>query len=297
MTNESSIIKGADYALLDEAYSYEALWLREKASFKSIASLFQSNPGKRPSDLVTEYERNKAKNELVGKLSMEFISKIGISINQSKSYPTQLRSAVNPIELFYYKGNIELAKSRTIAIIRSRKVSEEGKQRAHRVAKVLCQSGFTIVSGLAEGVDVHAHLTAMKYSGNTIAVIGTSLDTFYPKQHKKIQEQIAAQHLLISQVPFLRYHNQDFRVNRHFFPERNATMSALSEATLIVEANDRSGTLTQAKHAIKQNRKLFILNNCFEEKANSWPWKYLELGAVRVKEPSDIIDNLNGTRK
>jgi len=150
---------------------------------------------------------------------------------------------------------------------------------------------------LAEGVDIHAHLTAMKYGGSTIAVIGTPLNKFYPKQHKEIQEKIASQHLLISQIPFLQYDRQDFRINKRFFPERNATMSALSEATLIVEASDKSGTLTQAKHAIKQNRKLFILNSCFEEKGNTWPWKYLELGAIRVKEPSDIVDNLNDTDK
>lgn len=295
MNEENNITKGGSCSLLNEAFSYEALWLREKASFKSLADLFQSHPGKKPSELVTEHELNETKNNLIDKLGQEYISKMGVCLNTLVNYPTQLRDAVSPIELFYYSGDIELAKSRTIAIIGSRKVSHEGKERTHRVAKLLSQSGFTIVSGLAEGVDIHAHLTAIKYGGRTIAVIGTPLNNFYPKQHKEVQEKIASQHLLISQIPFLQYYRQDFRINKRFFPERNATMSALSEATLIVEASDKSGTLTQAKHAIKQNRKLFILNSCFEDKNNAWPWKYLELGAIRVKDPSDIVDNLNNT--
>ena len=111
----------------------------------------------------------------------------------------------------------------------------------------------------------------LEEGGRTIGVIGTPLTSVYPKQNAALQEKIAQEHLLISQVPFKRYSEQDFRLNRSFFPERNVTMSALSDATIIVEASDTSGTLYQARAALRQKRKLFILNNCFENASLKWP--------------------------
>ncbi|QBY43750.1 DNA-processing protein DprA [Arsenophonus nasoniae] len=115
---------------------------------------------------------------------------------------------------------------------------------------------------------------------------------FYPKQNIELQQRIRENYLLISQVPFKRYLDQDYRTNRLFFPERNATMSALSEATIIVEASDTSGTLTQARAALDQGRKLFILDSCFKNSTISWPEKYEARGAIRVKNYQDIKDNL-----
>jgi DNA processing protein len=89
-------------------------------------------------------------------------------------------------------------------------------------------------------------------------------------------------------VPVLRYANQHVPQNKLFFPERNVTMSALTEATVIVEASDTSGTLTQARAALQQGRKLFILDSCFARNDISWPTNYESKGAIRVKEPSDI---------
>ena len=133
---------------------------------------------------------------------------------------------------------------------------------------------------------------AIEQGGKTIAVIGTSIADVYPKRNKALQQEIAKNHLLISQIPIVRYANQDYRLNRQFFPERNATMSALAQGTVIVEAADRSGTLTQAKAALKQGRLLFILDSCFENTSWSWPRNYEQLGAIRVKQVTDIIDRL-----
>ena len=124
-------------------------------------------------------------------------------------------------------------------------------------------------------------------------MIGTPLDEFYPKQNKNLQLYIAKKHLLISQVPFIRYASQNYKVNRFFFPERNKTMSALSEATVIIEASETSGTLIQARAALDQGRKLFILQNCFENKNITWPERFEKQGAVRVREYEDIIKHLD----
>jgi DNA processing protein len=98
--------------------------------------------------------------------------------------------------------------------------------------------------------------------------------------------------LLISQVPVLRYRRQRVPRNRFFFLERNVTMSALTEATVIVEAGETSGTLTQARAAFYQGRKLFILNSCFEGQGLTWPARFEARGAIRVREPDDIWNAL-----
>jgi DNA processing protein len=93
---------------------------------------------------------------------------------------------------------------------------------------------------------------------------------------------------VISQVPIVRYSRQHWTGNRFFFPERNATMSVLTEATVIVEAGNTSGTLVQARHALQQGRRLFILDSCFQNPELTWPHKFLERGAVRVKDYDEL---------
>ncbi|WP_250205809.1 DNA-processing protein DprA, partial [Escherichia coli] len=97
---------------------------------------------------------------------------------------------------------------------------------------------------------------------------------------------------LISQVPFHRYLEQDYRSNRIFFPERNVTMSALTEATIIIEASETSGTLTQARAALAQGRKLFILESCFRNPSITWPARFEAQGAIRVRNYEDIRRHL-----
>src|SRR3546814_12612776 len=106
----------------------------------------------------------------------------------------------------------------------------------------------------------------------------------YPKEKAELEEEIARDHFLISQVPVLRYAKQSPQHNRLFFPERNVTMSALTEGTIIVEAGDTSGTLTQARAALHQGRKLFILENCFQRTDITWPARFEAAGAVRGKK-------------
>ncbi|EFK6515218.1 DNA-processing protein DprA, partial [Escherichia coli] len=96
----------------------------------------------------------------------------------------------------------------------------------------------------------------------------------------------------ISQVPFHRYLEQDYRSNRIFFPERNVTMSALTEATIIIEASETSGTLTQARAALAQGRKLFILESCFRNPSITWPARFEAQGAIRVRNYEDIRRHL-----
>jgi DNA processing protein len=134
-------------------------------------------------------------------------------------------------------------------------------------------------------------MAALKAGGVTIAVIGTAITDVYPKANRNLQEEIAQKYLVISQVPIWRYHQQDWRANRSFFPERNVTMSALTLGTVIVEAGETSGTLHQARAALAQGRMLFILDSCFR-RGLEWPEKFLERGAVRVSSYDEIREEL-----
>jgi DNA processing protein len=118
-------------------------------------------------------------------------------------------------------------------------------------------------------------------------VLGTPLGEHYPRENRDLQEQIARDHLVISQVPVMKYAAQAPAQNRAFFPARNHTMSALSEATIIVEASERSGTLIQARAALEQGRRLLILDSCFA-RGLAWPEKFLAQGAIRVRSYDEI---------
>ncbi|KAA4671630.1 DNA-processing protein DprA [Bacteroides ovatus] len=275
-----------------EMAAYEALWNTDKASFKKIAELFAKVPNSLPSNYIDENQIKYYSELLKQQLIKNSNIKPNIIINSTYDYPQKLRDAVEPIEVLYYCGDIEYLNTRGVAIVGSRHPSDLGIRRAVKLVRLLVEDNITIFSGLAEGIDTVAHLTAIENKGKTVAVIGTPLNEFYPKKNKELQLFIAKNHLLVSQVPFIKYSLQDYRWNRGFFPERNKTMSALSEATVIIEASETSGTLIQAKAALAQGRKLFILQNCFENKSITWPEKFEKLGAIRVREYEDLRKHL-----
>ncbi len=271
-----------------ELGAYEALWTEHNASFKSLAEKFAESPDARPSDFIPKDEARRVASRVIERLRGPEGTRFDVRIRGELEYPERLREATHPVELLYFQGRWELIASRSVAVVGTRKPTEEGRSRARQLSKRLAQDNFTVVSGLAEGIDTEAHNAAISAGGETIAVIGTPLNHVYPKSNAVLQERIARDYLLISQVPLERYEAQNFRVNRFFFPERNKTMSALTEATIIVEAGETSGTLVQAREALKQKRKLFILNSCFERPDLKWPRRFEAEGAIRVRDYDDI---------
>jgi DNA processing protein len=214
----------------------------------------------------------------------------------NKSGFSRLQEADCPVELFYYRGDLGVLESRCVSVVGAREASEVGLSRARRLSRELAKAGFTIISGLAKGIDTAALTAAIEAGGRVVGVIGTPIDASYPKENAELQEHIAKKHLLISQVPFFRYHREPFPRKKLYFPLRNETMSALSEATLIVEASESSGTLTQARAALSQGRKLLILNSCFENPMITWPARFADKGAVRVSSMDDILRELGASR-
>jgi len=277
---------------LRELGAYEALWDKPDTTFKTLSEKFAARPGALPSDFVPAAKAREYAEFVQRRFQEAEVTRYGVRIHGAGEYPQKLRDAAHPIELLYYQGWWDLADSRSVAVVGTRSPTPDGIARTEKLVKALVKDDFTIVSGLAAGIDTVAHETAIGEGGRTIAVIGTPLSQAYPRENASLQRKIASEFLLISQVPVRRYERQDYRKNRLFFPERNITMSALTEATIIVEAGETSGTLIQARAALHQRRKLFILDNCFRKRL-SWPQKFADKGAVRVVDYDDIRSHLS----
>ncbi len=271
-----------------ELGAYEALWAREGTSFKTIAETFRQHPGAVPSDFVSAGECQQYSRLTLGTIRAAGIKHFGIRVHGAGEYPERLRDAEHPVELLYFQGNWDLTSTPCVAIVGTRNPSDDGVRRAAKLTRHFVSAGFTVVSGLAQGIDTVAHTTAIQAHGQTIAVLGTPITSYYPSANEHLQRQIADEFLVISQVPIVRYSRQGPHGNRLFFPARNVTMSALTQATVIVEAGNTSGTLIQARHALRQKRQLFILDSNFKNPNISWPAKYAELGAIRVRDFEDI---------
>jgi DNA processing protein len=206
-----------------------------------------------------------------------------------------LLGELNPYEqkfapdTLYYIGNPDLVRSaRKVSVIGSRNASPEGLRRATKLATKLVEGGITIVSGMAEGIDSAAHWAAIRAGGNTFAVLGTPLDQPYPLSNKALYDELARSHLIVSQFPI------GYRSHRGTFPMRNRTMALLTDATVIIEAGEQSGTMHQAWEAIRLDRPLFLLKSVAEDAALTWPAKVIEYGAQVLSDDSlqPLIDNL-----
>ena len=277
-----------------ELGAYESLWDEQNASFKSLAELFAKRSDSLPSDFVERSRAYAYANDVHLILREAGVGDYGVRVHGAGEYPERLRIAEHPVELIYFQGWWELINSpRSVAVVGTRKPSQEGLARTRKLVRSLLSDDFTIVSGLATGIDTEAHTTAIELGGRTIAVLGTPLSKSYPNKNRDLQKKIASDHLILSQVPVKRYHNQKNPTsNNYFFPERNITMSALTDATIIVEAGETSGTLVQARHALKQGRPVFILENNFRNPELRWPQTFVERGAYRVTDYDDIRRHL-----
>lgn len=169
----------------------------------------------------------------------------------------------------WYAGQLDLVDRRAIAVIGTRDVSEIGRKRASKFARELVEQDIVVVSGLAAGVDAMALHSAMSSGGRVIAVIGTPLDKAYPALNAQLQEKIYTEHLLISQFEVGE------RTFPSSFPARNRTMAAVSDASVIIEASETSGTLHQASECVRLGRWLGIAKSVAEDPRLEWPSKFL----------------------
>jgi len=162
---------------------------------------------------------------------------------------------------YRHRGNIKLLDSGTrVAIVGSRKASEEGLAMAHSLAAYLAKKGFIIVSGLAEGIDSAAHKGCLGVKGKTIAVLGTGLDFIYPIFNKKLAKEIVEEGGLL-----LSMYEDSFSGSKWSYPERNKIVVEISEAVMVIEASIKSGTMITVKEAIKKGKEVWVWSGSVSE--------------------------------
>ncbi len=183
-----------------------------------------------------------------------------------------------PKQLFAAGDTAMLRHSARVAIVGSRKASPEGLRRARRLSTLLSKRGVVVVSGLAEGIDTAAHAAAVEVAGRTVAVLGTPLDNVYPKSNAALQSRLMAEHLVLSQFPV------GMPTQKGHFPIRNRTMALISDATVIIEASETSGSLSQGWEALRLGRPLFIAQSIIDDPTLTWSAKMLGYGALILSD-------------
>lgn len=191
-----------------------------------------------------------------------------------------------PKEL-YVKGSMEIPLAcPRVSVIGTRHPSNEGVANAEEITKTLVENQAVVVSGLADGIDTAAHQTAIKMKGNTIAVLGTPLDKVYPRKNFDLQKKIMNEQLAVSQFPI------SYQITKKNFIIRNRTMALISDATIIVEAGESSGSLHQGWETVRIGRPLFILESVVNNPELSWPQQMMDYGAMELSDINDIFEFL-----
>lgn len=196
-------------------------------------------------------------------------------------YPPNLRAVHDRPPMVFVAGVLTPADARAIAVVGARKATGAGLDRARGIAEHLVECGYAVVSGLAAGIDTAAHTAALARRGRTVAVIGTGLARSYPPQNAALQRRIASECAVISQFW------PDSPPSRRSFPMRNAVMSGITLATVVVEASDTSGARMQARLARAQGRPVFLLASLVERQP--WAREYAARpGTHVVRAPEEI---------
>lgn len=203
-------------------------------------------------------------------------------------YPVPLKHITDPPTCLYVRGTLEPADAVAIAIVGTRKCSHYGREQALRFAELLARAGFTVISGLARGVDGHAHRGALNVGGRTIAVLGNGLPAIYPPEHEKLAEDISKSGAVMTESPM------DAIPFTESFPRRNRIIAGLAIGTLIIEAGKQSGALITARLATEYNREVFALPGRVDQPELTAGVNKLirDGGAKLVTSLDDILDEL-----
>jgi DNA processing protein len=203
-------------------------------------------------------------------------------------YPAALAPIAGPPHLLYVRGNLEERDANAVAIVGSRSCTSYGRRFAERLAADLCRAGYTVISGLARGIDGCAHRGALKAGGRTLAVLAGGLSRIYPPEHADLAEEVRAAGALVSEAAM------EMEPMAGMFPARNRIISGLACGVVIVEANEKSGALITASHAADQGRPVFAVPGPVDSAASAGTNALIRKGAILVRGVDDIREELEG---
>jgi DNA processing protein len=206
----------------------------------------------------------------------------------SPEYPPLLAEISDPPYLLYMRGSLTPADGNAVAVVGSRQCTDYGRRMAARLASGLVRAGFTVVSGLARGIDGAAHRAALQAGGRTLAVLAGGLSRIYPPEHKALADEVAAAGALLTESSM----GQDPIAG--LFPVRNRIISGLCRAVVVVEAAERSGALSTASHAGEQGRSVLAVPGPADSPASGGTHDLIRKGAVLCRGLEDVLEELHG---
>jgi DNA processing protein len=202
-------------------------------------------------------------------------------------FPDRLQQIYDPPAYLWMRGTLTEADARCLAIVGTRRCSDYGRAQAHHFAQALVQQGFTIVSGLAYGIDAAAHNGALDAGGRTLAVLGSGVGRIYPQKHTRLAADIAARGAVLSE------YGLDAAPDAANFPERNRIVSGLTLGTLVVESHAEGGALITARMAVEQNREVFAVPGNAGKRTSRGTNRLIQRGHAKlVLDVDDILEEL-----
>jgi len=204
------------------------------------------------------------------------------------AYPASLAAVTCPPPLLYFRGDWTEADRGAVAIVGSRSCTSYGKKVADQIARGLVRAGITVVSGLARGIDGVAHKATLDAGGRTVAVLAGGLSEIYPPEHADLAEAVAKQGALVSETPMT------VAPQPGMFPARNRVISGLTRATVVIEANAKSGALITARHAGEQGREVFAAPGNVDSAASAGCLELIRNGARLIRGIDDLLEDLKG---
>jgi DNA processing protein len=203
-----------------------------------------------------------------------------------EGFPCSLQSFDDAPVVLYVKGSVRSLENDSIAIVGSRAASFYGTKSAKTFAQAFAEAGLTVTSGLARGIDTAAHQGTLEADGCTVAVIGCGFNHMYPKENVALMEQIAGQGAVISEFAF------DMAPLKQNFPWRNRIISALSQATVVIEAGKKSGALITADYALAQHRQVFVVPSNIDTDTALGSNQLIQEGAMVALSPDDVLSQI-----
>ncbi|MBN2031561.1 DNA-processing protein DprA [bacterium] len=203
-----------------------------------------------------------------------------------KDYPVILKKIYDPPVLLYVKGKLSQDCEKNVAVVGTRSPTENGKWIAEQLGSGLARYDIAVVSGMARGIDTHAHRGALKNNGTTYGVLGCGLNVIYPPENKKLYDQVAEHGALISEFPM----NTEPAAGH--FPKRNRIISGLSLGTVVVEAGEKSGALITAYMALEQGREVFAVPGNIRVHQSKGPHRLIQEGAKLIENVEDILADI-----
>jgi DNA processing protein len=264
------IISDCPYSI-SELFTLSRATLSELA-FKPQQLSYLSNPDWEAVEQALEWQTSEPNHHIITQLD--------------PAYPDLLKDISDAPPLLYAIGDKDLLQTPQIAVVGSRNCTPGGADTAEEFSRYLCRAGLTITSGMALGIDQHAHSAALSCKGKTIAVIGTGIDRIYPSKNKQLAYEIAENGLIVSEFPL---GTPPLNSN---FPKRNRIISGLSLAILVVEATRKSGSLITARLGLEQGREVFAIPGSIHNPQSKGCHHLIRQGAKLVDQASDIIDDI-----